>query len=88
MDITREQYQLWKYDPVTKLFIGFLLEKRKFLIDAAAEQWLGGSDVFATANQTVRGQIVELGEIADLPFEAIDEFYKERENEGESPISP
>lgn len=84
MNVDKEQFNLWKHDPVTKLFLSFLADKRKYLIDFAAEQWVGGSDTFAQMNQTVRGQVVELGEIAELEFGTIEAFYKpEEENVAE-----
>lgn len=81
MNANKEQFNLWKHDPVTKLFIQFLQDKRKYLIDFAAEQWVGGSDTFAQMNQTVRGQVVELGEIAELEFGTIEAFYKPEEED-------
>lgn len=79
--MNKEQFNLWKHDPVTKLFVQFLQDKRKYLIDFAAEQWVGGSETFAQMNQTVRGQVVELGEIAELEFETIQAFYKTEEED-------
>lgn len=87
MNVTREQYNLWKHDPVTKVLLQFLTDKRKYLIDFASEQWVGGSNSFAEMNQTVRGQVIELGEIVELPFEAIEEFYRQQENDGTEPQS-
>ncbi|MDE2099598.1 MAG: hypothetical protein KGL39_20265 [Patescibacteria group bacterium] len=83
--IPKEQYQEWRHHPVSKVFLQFLRDKQEFLKAAALEQWVGGSDSFVSCNQTVRGQIIELGEIAELPFEAIEEFYKEKEDATEGP---
>ena len=85
MNVNKEQFNLWKHDPATKLFLQFLQDKRKYLIDFAAEQWVGGSDTFAQMNQTVRGQVVELGEIAELEFGTIEAFYKPEEEDGPEP---
>lgn len=82
--ITKEQFNLWKHDPVSKWFFNYLINKQAFLKHAALEQWVAGSQSFADCNQTVRGQIIELEEIVDLPFEAIEAFYQERENGAES----
>jgi hypothetical protein len=38
--------------------------------------WLNDPKVL---NETLRGQIIELEEIADLPWDAIESFYQERE---------
>lgn len=88
MNITKEDYQQWRHDPVSKVFLRFLEDKREFLKAAALEHWVNGNKSFAEMNDTVRGQIVELDEIANLPFEAIDEFYKEKEENiaAENPV--
>lgn len=71
--ITREQFGLWKHEPVTKWFFEFLRNKQAFLKSAALDQWLSSSEW----PETVRGQIIELQEIAELPYEAIEAFYEE-----------
>lgn len=77
--MTKEQYGLWKHEPVTQWFLNYLINKQAFLKSAALEQWVAGSQDFANINQTVRGQIIELEEIIELPFEAIEAFYNERQ---------
>lgn len=79
--VNKEQFNLWKHDPVTKLFLMFLADKRKHLIDFATEQWVAGSETFSQMNQTVRGQVVELGEIADIEFGMIEAFYNEEKSD-------
>jgi hypothetical protein len=74
--MTKEQFNLWKHEPVTKWFFNYLINKRAFLKSAALEMWLNDPKVL---NETLRGQIIELEEIADLPWDAIESFYKERE---------
>lgn len=73
--ITREQFALWKHEPATKWFFEFLQEKQKFLMDAAVQQWIGGN----AWPEAVRGQIIELDEIAQIQHEAIVSFYKEQD---------
>lgn len=75
-EITKEQFGLWKHEPVTKWFFDYLINKRAFLRATALELWLADP---SKLTETVRGQIIELEEITDLPFEAIEQFYKERE---------
>lgn len=85
MNVDKDQFNLWKHDPVTKLFLTFLADKRKHLIDFATEQWVAGSDTFSQMNQTVRGQVVELGEIAEIEFGMIEAFYNEEVTDGAEP---
>lgn len=80
--MTREEYNEWRHHPVSKVFLQFLRDKKAFLTNAMMEQWLDGRESFAQSEQTVRGQIIELGEIADMPFEHISEFYKQEEENG------
>jgi hypothetical protein len=80
MNISREEYQEWRHHPVSKIFLQFMRDKQAFLKAAALEQWVDGSESFANCNQTIRGQIIELGEMSECPFEAISEFYKQEES--------
>ena len=76
IDITREQYNLWKHDPVSKWFFDYLVNKRAFLKSAAIDIWMADPKMLS---ETVRGQVIELEEICDLSWEAIDSFYQERQ---------
>lgn len=76
--ITKEQFNLWKHDPVSKVFLGFLRDKREYLISVASEMWVDGAEV----PPAIRGQVIELGEIAGLEFEAIENFYQEQRQDG------
>ncbi len=90
--ISKEDYQAWRHQAVTKVILQFLADKQSFIKTAALEQWVNGADTFTSSNQTVRGQIIELQEIIDLPFEAVVEFYQSQEESNEpsteSPFSP
>ena len=77
--ISREQYGLWKHEPVTSIFLKYLADKQAFLKKTAQEMWLDGQE----PSQAIRGQIIELQELIDLPFEAITALYEE-ENGTES----
>lgn len=81
MSVTKEQFNLWKHDPVSKVFLAFLKDKREFLINRVSEMWVDGAEV----PPAVRGQVIELGEIAELQFEAIESFYKIEESDGAEP---
>jgi len=81
--ITKEQFNLWKHDPVSKWFFEFLRAKQEFLKSAALDQWLAAS----TWPETVRGQIIELSEIASIERAEILAFYgiEEKEDDGTKP---
>ena len=76
--ITAQEFAAWRHNPVTRLYRRYLADKREFIERAALDQWLSGA-LSLQADQTIRGQIIELVELSDLPFEAIYEFYKDQE---------
>jgi hypothetical protein len=85
MTPTKEQFGLWKHEPVTKWFFEFLRSKQEFLKKSALDQWLASS----AWPETVRGQIIELDEIANIERAEILAFYgiEEKENDGTEPES-
>lgn len=83
MTITKEQFGLWKHEPVTKWFFEFLRAKQEFLKSAALDEWLNARPW----PETVRGQIIELQQILELPHEAIEAFYR-KDDGTESKGSP
>lgn len=86
--ISKEDYQAWRHHEVSKVLLRFLSDKQAYLKDAALQSWIDGSKSFADCNQTVRGQIIELSEMIELPFEALVEFYRKEEDETQTAISP
>lgn len=70
--ITKEQFGLWKHEPVTKWFFEFLRNKQEFLKASALDQWLANS----AWPETVRGQIIELEEVLQTDTEVIETFYR------------
>ena len=74
--ITKEQYGLWKHEPVTAVVLKYLRDKQEFLKKTAQDMWLDGT----VPPEALRGQIIELQEMIDLPWEAIEAFYQEEEH--------
>lgn len=79
--MNKEQFNLWKHEPVTKLFFEFLRDKRKYLIEYASGAWVEGAEV----PPAIRGQVIELGEIAELQFESIENFYQAQREDVANP---
>lgn len=79
--MTKEQFNLWKHEPASKLFFAFITDKRAFLIERVSEMWVDGVEV----PPAVRGQVIELGEIASIEFDTIQAFYKPEEEDGAEP---
>lgn len=76
--ITEGDFQSWRHNPVTKVFLRYLVDKRTFIERSTLDQWISGS-MSLMADQSLRGQIIELIEIERLPFEAIFNFYSQEE---------
>lgn len=76
--ITKDQYGLWKHEAVTSVVLKYLADKQAFLKNTAQEMWLDGN----MPSEALRGQIIELQEMIELPWEAIEAFYQEQENDG------
>lgn len=74
--INKADFQSWRHNPVSKVFLRYLADKRSFLEQSILDQWMSGS-LTLMSEQTVRGQIIELFEIEALPFEALSSFYEE-----------
>jgi hypothetical protein len=81
--ISKEQYGEWRNHPATLFFRKFLKDRREQLIHAAHETWLNDPEGFARSAPTFRGRILELFEIEDIPYEAIQAFYHEEQNGSE-----
>jgi hypothetical protein len=77
--ISKEQYGEWRNHPATLFFRKFLKDRREAMIHAATEAWLNNPAAFETESREARGRIRELFEVEDVPFEAIESFYKEQE---------
>lgn len=73
--ITKSDFQGWRHHPVSKLFLKFLDDKRKFLGDHVFDLWISGS-LTLQAEDTMRGQIIELFELKNMEFDAIANFYQ------------
>lgn len=78
--ISKEQFGLWKHEPVTKWFFEYLKAKNQFMKSTAMDEWLSGRPW----PEAIRGQIIELEEIANIERAAILAFYgiEEKEDDG------
>lgn len=75
--ISKEQFGLWKHEPITRVVFEYLQKKQEFLKASALEAWLSGNPW----PEAVRGQIIELEEILNISVEAI-EAVNGTESEG------
>jgi len=77
--ISKADYQSWRHNPVSQVMLRFLADKRAYLERSAIDQWISGG-LSLQADQTIRGQIIELFEIENMPFDALVDFYQEEDN--------
>lgn len=80
--MTKEQYNEWRNHPATLFFRKFLKDRRDYLIRFTTEQWLNAPEQFEANKQEARGRIRELFDVEDVPFETVENFYKEQEENG------
>lgn len=73
--IQREDYQVWRHHPVTKLVLQYMADFNVSLQKEAIEKWVNGTLSLPEAHER-RARIMILGEMVDLSFEAIEEFYQ------------
>lgn len=77
--ITQADFDSWKHHPVSKVILRFYRDKKDIMEQAAIQQWIAG--VMTLGDQALRGQIIELDELSNMPFEALIEFYGEDKEE-------
>lgn len=68
---------------MSKVFFQYLNDKRQFITDAAMERWVSGA-LSLLEDSGLRGQVVELLEIENTPFEALENFYQSEEDAEEN----
>src|SRR5690348_4215602 len=73
--LTELDYNSWKHHPVTKIVNQFIADKKNFIERTALEQWINGGRDPDTDLKTLRGQIIELTELHEMPFMALEVFY-------------
>lgn len=75
--VTEADYQQWRHHPITKMFRAYLDDYHQDIVAGAATAWLSGNLELPTADE-LRGRALTVQEIADLPFSAILEFYRQQ----------
>jgi hypothetical protein len=78
--INKEQFGIWKSHPATRFFLKYVRDFRESGESTAMSLWLDGSKEFKDMAEFLRGQITTMREIEDLSFDAIDNFYKEKDS--------
>lgn len=83
-DLTETDYNMWRHHPVTMAYLDFLRDYREMLLKDTMSLWEGGTLKLAD-EQERRGRVLACSEMAELPFEAIRQFYEgEKESETEN----
>lgn len=73
--ISLRDFQAWRHNAVTKVFLQYLTDYRADLVAAASDDWLSGKIELSTEHE-MKGRALCLGEVATLPFDAIAAFYQ------------
>jgi len=84
--VTQSDYQEWKHHPVSKVFRKYLEDYRAEIRKEILSQWEAGSLV-AEVDKEARGRVLQLTDILDLEFSAIQQFYQHNEEEADNGAS-
>lgn len=79
--LTKDDFQVWKHHPVSKLYLKYLGDYRAMLLRELLERWEAGALTLDTEKE-IRGRTLTLADLVDLQFASIEKFYSEEENEG------
>jgi hypothetical protein len=75
--ISKSEFAAWRHHPVTKVYRKFMLDFRADLIATASELWLD-RPLDQANDHEMRYRAKTLKEMAELPFEAIVNFYEQQ----------
>ena len=75
MQVSREQFQEWRHHPVTEAVNKYLRDFRALMM----EQWAAGDDMGPVEQK----QAQQLGDLAELQYDALVEFYEPEKAEKE-----
>lgn len=73
--ITAVDFARWRHEPVSKMFLQYLRDRRADFIAGVTDSWLGGNLAIETAHE-VRGFAKCLGEVVDTNLLGIATFYE------------
>lgn len=80
--ITKDDFQIWKHHPVSKLYLKYLEDYAALLGREFLDRWLAGH-ITTDTEKELRGRILTLTDLVELQFDSIKKFYQtEEENEG------
>ena len=77
-DISDQAYREWKHHPVSKVFFQYLQDYQIRLESEALARWKNKS-LLEADEQEMRGRVLTLEELCDLPFISIQKFYEAEE---------
>jgi hypothetical protein len=63
---------------VSRWLLTYLRDYRADALEALQERWLSGGLELATEHE-LKGRMLALGEVAELPFSAVADFYHQRD---------
>lgn len=78
--LSSEDYALWRHHPVSKVFLQFMSDYANTLEREALDRWRSGT-LKLIDEQEMRGRVLTLRELTELPLEAVKAFYQKDEAE-------
>lgn len=79
LQVTEIEYAQWRHSPLTAAFLLFVSDQGDNFRRAAMELWEAGR--LGQDSDVLRGRVMTLEEIRNLPLEAIQDFYRNEESD-------
>jgi len=74
-ELTPGAFNQWRHEPITKLFLGYMLDKAEDLQDLLLAEALSDADLPDGRRGYLRGMIWVMRELHELPLAGIQELY-------------
>ena len=75
MELTKEDYQRWQTDPITKIILTYLKDYQQSLVERNKHFFVNGVHLSEKEFYRDSERLITLNEIANLEFENIEGFY-------------
>lgn len=81
LNLSNEQYQLWRHHPVSEAFLGYLAEQAQAYKGELVNRWISKTLKDKEMDE-FRGIVMTLEELSNLPLEVIKQFYSYQQMTG------
>lgn len=79
LGLSEQEYHLWRHNPLTAAYLLYLGDLADRFRASAADLLEAGT--LASQADVIRGRLLNLRELQNLPLDAIQNFYRQEDNE-------